>query len=108
MRRYLIAIVLILILGAVLALRFVPERQLRTELQNAGLSPEVADCAAGRMVHELRYDQLWKLRDLRLARDAANRAELQRRLRALDDPEITRIATRALLGCTLENATIGL
>jgi hypothetical protein len=82
------------------------EAKVRSSLVDAGLSPRMAGCMADRMVDRLSRRQLESLG--RLAglegRDigAMSIEEFLRRSRALLDPEIYLVLTRAGLGCTLK------
>jgi len=82
-----------------------PEARLRTGLMNAGLSASMARCMAGTMVDRLSTNQLMKLNSLSKAgrmdlRDTTYE-ELLHRVRALRDPEILSVTTRAAVACAL-------
>ncbi|OJY71292.1 MAG: hypothetical protein BGP16_11995 [Sphingobium sp. 66-54] len=82
-----------------------PEARLRTGLMNAGLSASMAHCMAGTMVDRLSTNQLMKLNSLSKAgrmdlRDTTYE-ELLHRVRALRDPEILSVTTRAAVACAL-------
>jgi len=82
-----------------------PESRLRTGLMNAGLSASMAQCMAGTMVDRLSTNQLMKLNSL----SKAGRIDLRNttyegllyRIRALGDPEILSVTTRAAVACAL-------
>lgn len=82
-----------------------PERQLRTGLTDAGLPAGVAACMASDMTDRLSVSQLLKLRSLsRVGRLDPARTSIERYLhqvRALRDPEILAVTTRAAARCTL-------
>lgn len=82
-----------------------PETRVRTKLIGLGVSPPMAGCMADRMVDRLSYAQLRRLgelggiskgdvRDMRIG-------ELLSRTRALQDPEIFNVVSRAALGCAI-------
>ena len=82
-----------------------PETQLRVGLVDAGLSNKQSACMADRMVGKLSLGQLMKLSSLK----KVNGADMQdmsvtqflRNVRALEDPEIVSVTTRAALGCAI-------
>jgi len=82
-----------------------PEAKVRSALVEAGLSRPVASCMAERMVDQLSYAQLERLRSL--AKLGGDRAEdlsvrqLVRRLDALGDPEIVSVVTSSGLRCAI-------
>lgn len=82
-----------------------PERQLRTGLTDAGIPPGVAACMASDMNDRLSVSQLLKLRSLsRVGKLDPARTSIERYLhqvRALRDPEILGVTTRAAARCTL-------
>lgn len=79
------------------------EEKLRNGLINAGLSVDLATCMAKPMAKELSLNQLMKLNSLskvgRLDPRRTTYDQLMHQIRALGDPEILRITTRAALGC---------
>ena len=82
-----------------------PESRVETALRNAGLSPGVSRCMAGRIVDKLSVGQLLKLRSLggladRPVEDVSAR-EFLRRVRALKDPEIVSVVSASLARCSL-------
>jgi hypothetical protein len=82
-----------------------PQSQLRTGLIEAGLSKKQSACMAERMVDKLSIGQLLKLRSLGNLRDErvgeVGTRRFLRNVRALQDPEILAVTTRAALGCAL-------
>lgn len=82
-----------------------PEAKVRARLVEAGIKPRVAECLAERLVDDLSLGQLQALgealkvpgRDVR----AMSFRELSHRLRAIGDPEIVAVATRAGIGCAI-------
>lgn len=82
-----------------------PETQLRTALQDAGLSKPVSSCMAKRMVDRLSIWQLNKLRSLKkLQGKAASEIsfdEFLKRTKGLRDPEILGVATTSGLICVV-------
>ena len=82
-----------------------PEARLRTGLMDAGLSAPMAGCMAKSMTDRLSTNQLMKLQSLSKAgkmdlRDTTY-DELMHRVRALRDPEILSVTTRAAVRCAL-------
>jgi hypothetical protein len=59
-----------------------PQSRVQAGLENAGLKPRLAHCMAARMIDRLSHDQL----------------------RALDDPEIVRVTSKAALACEIDHA----
>jgi len=91
---------LISILGAtMLAGCAAPQARVRAGLVNAGLSPPLAGCMAGRMVDRLSLMQLRRIGDLPRARESVSAGEFLHRVRALRDPEILRVSTSAAALC---------
>lgn len=82
-----------------------PERQLRTGLTDAGIPERVAACMASDMSDRLSVSQLLKLRSLsRVGRLDPGRTSIERYLhqvRALRDPEILAVTSRAAARCML-------
>jgi len=82
-----------------------PETRLRTGLMNAGLSATMARCMASTMVDRLSTGQLMQLNSLakggRMDLRDTSYAELLHRVRALRDPEILSVTTRAAVACAL-------
>jgi hypothetical protein len=82
-----------------------PEARVRASLLKAGLSPPMAGCMAERMVDRLSIAELRKLGSLAKLRTADIGAmtvdEFLHRLRALDDPHIIKVVTKAGIGCAI-------
>lgn len=82
-----------------------PEARVRTALMDAGVSRPVAGCMAERMVDRLSIEQLRRISSLsKLGSrpiEAMSVAELLHRVRALGDPEILAVVSRAGLGCAI-------
>ncbi|MCI4588726.1 hypothetical protein MOK15_01210 [Sphingobium sp. BYY-5] len=82
-----------------------PESRLRAKLLEAGLSPHMAGCMAERMASRLSIDQLRKLQSIASLRkshsEKLSKDEWLYKLRALDDPEISRVTSKAVLKCSL-------
>ena len=82
-----------------------PETQLRTALQDAGLSKPVSSCMAERMVDRLSIWQLNKLRSLKKLKGKAvgeiSFAEFLKRTKGLQDPEILGVVTSSGLICVV-------
>jgi hypothetical protein len=82
-----------------------PQSQLQAGLMDAGLSRNQAGCMAERMDDKLSLGQLMKIRSLknvgkeRIADTSVSR--FLRNIRALNDPEIVSVTTRAALGCAI-------
>lgn len=82
-----------------------PQTQLERGLTDAGLSQRQAGCMAKQMDDKLSLAQLLKIRSLknlqkdRLADTSMNR--FLRNVRALNDPEIVRVTTRAAVSCAI-------
>jgi uncharacterized lipoprotein YajG len=82
-----------------------PESQLRSGLQSAGLSRDTSVCMADKMVHHLSLTQLRRLSSLGSLRDTRiadlTVGQFMHKVRALNDPDILAITTRAGLSCTI-------
>ncbi|MGC4252858.1 MAG: hypothetical protein QM605_15685 [Sphingobium sp.] len=82
-----------------------PESRLRSRLMEMGLSPRMAACMAGRMVDRLSLSQLRKLQSLASLRNAdMGEVTVDRflhKIRALDDPEIFIVTSKAGIACSL-------
>lgn len=82
-----------------------PEARLRAGLVEAGLSPRMAGCMAQRMADRLSLDQLRRLKSLASLRGAdMGGLSLDRflhKVRALDDPEILVVTSKAAISCAL-------
>ena len=82
-----------------------PEARIRTALVDAGLDRAVAGCMAGRLVDRLSIAQLRKLSSLSKLREDDLRTmtveQFFHKTRALGDPEILRVVTKAGIGCAI-------
>ena len=82
-----------------------PRAQLRDRLIDAGLKPPMADCMAEKLVRNLDRDQLKELAHAAsLTHEDIGRMsidELIDRLRAIQDPRVVEVVTRAGIGCTI-------
>lgn len=82
-----------------------PEKRLEVGLREAGLSKRQSACMADRMAGKLSIGQLLKVRSLGNLRDEriadVGMKRFLRNVRALEDPEIVAITTRAAVGCAL-------
>ncbi|MEY3906605.1 MAG: hypothetical protein RIR59_1428 [Pseudomonadota bacterium] len=96
---------LALLTSSLLAGCATPETRLRNGLMGAGLSRDTSACMADRMIDKLSLTQLKRLSDLskisetRLA--TMRVGAFWRQIRALRDPEILAITTRAGLSCAI-------
>jgi hypothetical protein len=96
---------LVLSLGLSLAACASPERQLRTGLVDAGLPPGLSACMAHDMTPRLSPTQLMRLRSLSRVGDldpmttSVDRFLYQ--VRALRDPEILMVTSKAAARCAL-------
>lgn len=82
-----------------------PEARVRAGLMDAGLPPATASCMAERMVDRLSLPQLRRVQSLASLRNS-HMEELTvdrflRKLRALEDPEIFVVTSKAAIACTL-------
>lgn len=82
-----------------------PESRLRARLIEAGLSPRMAGCMAQRMADRLSIAQLRKLQSLAsLRKSHMEEMTVDRflhQLRALEDPEIFTVTSKAAIRCAL-------
>ncbi|SNS70171.1 hypothetical protein SAMN06295912_1139 [Sphingomonas laterariae] len=82
-----------------------PEAKVRTSLIDAGIAPPVASCMAERMVDRLSITQLRRLQSLAKLpeKDVGGMTvdQFLYQLRALQDPEIFSVVSRAGLGCAI-------
>ena len=82
-----------------------PENRLEAGLREAGLSQRQSACMADRMAGKLSIGQLLKLRSLGNFQDERvgdmGMKRFLKNIRALEDPEILAITTRAALGCAI-------
>lgn len=98
---------IIIPLAALLALAAcaTPQSRVRTGLIDAGLPPSLAGCMADRMVDRLSLTQLRRLKSLgSLDKTEMGRLSIEgflHRIRALRDPEIVTVTTRAAVSCAL-------
>ena len=103
MKRLSVLIALVLSLAACSTVG--PEAKVRNALLKAGLSHRMADCMADRMVDRLSMMQLRRLSSLSKlpGQDIGEMTidEFLYRTRALDDPEILSVVSRAGLGCAI-------
>lgn len=80
-----------------------PESRLRSGLVDAGLSPRMAACMAPKMADRLSLLQLRRLQSLGSIRKSHSSGlsvdELLHKLRALQDPEIISVTSRAAISC---------
>ena len=82
-----------------------PQAQLQRGLINAGLPKAQSACMADRMVDKLSLFQLRRIgslanfKDEKLGKMSADR--FMHNIRALKDPEIISVTTRAALGCAI-------
>ena len=94
-----------LLLLATLSACSTPETRLRNGLQSAGLSADTSACMADRMIDKLSLPQLKRLSDLSKISDKKigemRVGQFWRQVRALRDPEILAITTRAGLSCAI-------
>jgi outer membrane murein-binding lipoprotein Lpp len=82
-----------------------PEAKVRAKLIEAGLSPRMSGCMAEKMVDRLSTDQLRQLKSF----SSVPRADMRdmtvdrfiHKLRALNDPEIFSVTSRAALSCAI-------
>jgi hypothetical protein len=82
-----------------------PQARLERGLINAGLSKTQSACMADRMVDKLSLLQLRRLSSLSNFEDEKlsdmTLSRFMRNIRALKDPEILAITTRAAIGCAI-------
>ncbi len=82
-----------------------PEARVRSGLIEAGLPPSTAACMADRMVDRLSIAQLRRIESLSSLRNShiggMSVDRLLYKLRALEDPEIFAVTSKAALACTL-------
>ena len=98
-------LVIALLAASTLSACATPETRLRNGLQSAGLSRSTSACMAERMVDKLSLTQLKRLSDLSKISDRRigdmRVGDFWRQVRALRDPEILAITTRAGLSCAI-------
>ncbi len=82
-----------------------PESRLRAGLMDAGLSPRMAGCMAQDMADRLSIGQLRKLQSLASLRkshmEKMSIDTLLHKVRALDDPEIFVVTSKAAFRCAI-------
>jgi hypothetical protein len=82
-----------------------PESRLRAGLLDAGLSPRMAGCMAQDMADRLSISQLRQLQSLASLRkshmDRMSIDTLLHKVRALDDPEIFVVTSKAAFRCAI-------
>lgn len=82
-----------------------PEARVRSALVEAGLSPRIAACMAERMVDRLSIPQLRRLQALSKLPEkdigAMSVDQFLHQVRALKDPEIFLVTSRAGLSCAI-------
>ena len=93
-----------LLLPLVLAACMTPRSRVEAGLENAGLKPRLARCMADRMTDRLSLGQLRQLGGLPKAPHAHSLDQLLYRLRALGDPEIVRVTSKAAFACEIDHA----
>lgn len=82
-----------------------PEAKVRAGLMDAGLSERMSTCMAEKMVRRLSINQLRQLKSIVSVKDADYHSltvdRLLYKLRAIDDPEIFSVTSRAALSCAI-------
>ncbi|MFK4794454.1 hypothetical protein [Sphingobium sp. ZW T5_29] len=82
-----------------------PEARLRAGLTDAGLPPVTAGCMAERMADRLSLAQLRRVQSLASLRNSHMGAlsvdRFLHKLRAIEDPEIFIVTSKAAIACTL-------
>ena len=82
-----------------------PRVQVRDRLIDAGLTPPMADCMAEKLVRRLDRDQLKELAHAAsLPHEDVGRMSIDQlidRLRAIQDPRVVEVVTRAGIGCAI-------
>ncbi|MBY8829116.1 hypothetical protein [Hephaestia mangrovi] len=92
------------LLPLALAACVTPTARVEAGLERAGLKPHLARCMAPRLADRLSHDQLRQLASLPKAPRARSFDELLYRLRALDDPDIVHVTSKAALKCEIDHA----
>ena len=81
-----------------------PESRVRSGLMEAGLSPRMAGCMAERMADRLSLGQLRQLQSIASLRKShmgkMSMDELLHKVRALEDPEIFLVTSKAAIHCS--------
>jgi hypothetical protein len=84
-----------------------PEAKVRAGLMDAGLSERMSACMAEKMVRRLSIDQLKQLKSIVSVKDTDyHRLTVDRllyKLRAVNDPEIFAVTSRAALSCAISS-----
>ncbi|MES1985166.1 MAG: hypothetical protein V4461_09440 [Pseudomonadota bacterium] len=97
----------VLMASILLASCATPQTRVETGLMDAGLSPRMAACMADRMVDRLSLVQLKRLQSLaRVGRTDFERVTVDGflyKIRALEDPEIFAVTSKAALVCALDS-----
>ncbi len=103
MKRLILSLALLGALAGCSALS--PEARVRQRLLEAGVKPHMANCLAEKLTRKLDTSELKELnRVAKLPREhpgAMSFDELTDRLRALNNPHIVNVVTRAGLGCAI-------
>ena len=95
---------LLLPLLALAGCAITPEQRVNAALQEAGLSPKIARCMAGRLTSRLSTAQLKELKSLTKNRQPGEKMTVKRILRRmaeLGDPEIVSVTTTAAIKCEI-------
>lgn len=97
---------LILLPAATLAACVAPQGRVETGLIKAGISPRMAACMADRLVDRLSAGQLRRLGSLaKVGRTDLHHVTVDQflyQIRALDDPEILAVTSKAAVICALD------
>lgn len=100
-------LILTALLGSCVSACATPEARLRNGLMAAGLSRDASACMADRMIDRLSLVQLRRLSDLsKISEQRIGEMRVGafwRQVRALRDPEILSIVTRAGLSCAISD-----
>ena len=105
MRRLMILITALALAGCV---KDYAEQRLRNGLEDVGLSHPMSACMASKMVHQLSFEELQKIGSMgalgHKPLGAMSLDELYYRVRALRDPHILSVTTRAGISCAIDPA----
>ena len=97
---------LVILSAAALAGCASPRAKLGAGLESAGLSPRMSACMADRMVDRLSLVQLRRIQSLgglrKVDMERVGMDEFLYRIRALRDPEILEVTSKAALICALD------
>ncbi|MGN6621949.1 MAG: hypothetical protein ACTHKR_12935 [Sphingomonas sp.] len=93
----------VLLLPLALAACMTPTSRVEAGLENAGLKPRLARCMAPRMTDRLSIGQLRQLAGLPKASRSHSLDQLLHRLRALGDPEIVHVTSKAAIDCEIDH-----